>query len=82
MGSQFNVYESTDNGLWGIVEVVDVRDFDCDCIPYDRANTFFWEELEHRVKFDTSAPSNVYFVRNIPDSEIADTVEELLDKWR
>ena len=81
-GSQLNVYESTGNSLWGIVDVVDVRDFDCDCIPYDRANTFFWEELEHRVKFDTSAPPNVYFVRKIRASEIIDTVEELLDKWR
>lgn len=81
-GAQFKVYESTGNQLWGVVQVVDVRSSDCDCTVYDRANPEFWEGLERRMKSDTLAPSNVYFVRNISISEIADAVEQLLDEWR
>ncbi len=81
-GTYFNVYEATDNRLWGVVRAVDVRDFDCDCIPYDMINPYFWEELENRVNTDTSKPANVYLVRDLPEAEIISTLAGLLDNWR
>ena len=81
-GSCLNVYEGANNNLWGRVTAINVRHYDCDCTPYDRVNVTFWEELENRMRYDTSKPSNVYFVRDVPESEILDSVVELLDNWR
>ena len=81
-GSRFNVHESTDNRLWGKVFAVEVRDNDCDCVPYDRVNEAFWAELESRVRTDTSAPSNVHLVRDTLESGSLDGILRLLDDWR
>ena len=81
-GTRFEVYEGTNDGLWGRVETVNARFDDCDCLPYDRENADFWEMLEDRMKSDTSPPANVYLVREVPESEILDTIVELLDNWR
>ena len=81
-GVQFNVYESTGDQLWGRVVALEVRDYDCDCIPYDRVNPRFWEQLEDRIEYDTSKPSNVHIIRDVPESEMLESVLELLDNWR
>ena len=70
-GSRFNLYESTGATYWGSVTAVDVRASDCDCVPYDRANADFWENLEDRMKYDTSKPPNVYLARDASDYETA-----------
>ena len=81
-GNQFNVYESTNNELWGRVVVVNVRSFDCDCVPTDRVNINFWQELERRMRYNTSKPPNVHMVRDLPVIFLMEQVEKLLDAWR
>lgn len=82
-GSKFNLYEATDNTYWGSATAVDVRASDCDCVPYDRANATFWENLEDRMKYDTSKPSNVYLARDASDYETAmKHIIALLRHWR
>ena len=81
-GSRFNVHESTDNRLWGKVIAVEVRDDDCDCVPYDRVNEEFWVEIESRLRTDTSAPSNVHLIRDALDPGSLDGILRLLDDWR
>ena len=81
-GSRFNVYESTNNQLWGRVEAVSVRYYDCDCTPYDRGNVEFWEQLEGRMRYNTEKPPNVHLVRDVPIVYIMEQVENLLGNWR
>lgn len=82
-GSKFNLYESTGATYWGSVTAVDVRASDCDCVPYDRANVAFWENLEDRMRYDTSKPPNVYLARDITDYETAmEHIIALLRHWR
>ena len=81
-GSRFSVYEDTNNERWGGITAVDVGDSYCDCVPYDRENTVFWEKLEDRMNSDTSPPPNVYLVRDVLESELINTISELLDSWR
>ena len=81
-GQQFNVYESTNNELWGRVVAINVRPFDCDCVPTDRVNIKFWQELERRMRYNTSKPPNVHLVRDLPVTYLTEQVENLLDNWR
>lgn len=82
-GSKFNLYESTGDTYWGSVIVIDVRASDCDCVPYDRVNAAFWENLEDRMGYDTSKPSNVYLARDASDYETAmEHIIALLRHWR
>lgn len=82
-GSKFNLYESTGDTYWGSVIAINVRALDCDCVPYDRANVAFWENLEDRMRYDTSKPPNVYLARDITDYETAmEHIIALLRHWR
>lgn len=82
-GSKFNLYESTGATYWGSVIAIEVRASDCDCVPYDRANVAFWENLEYRMRYDTSKPPNVYLTRHASDYETAmDHIIALLRHWR
>ena len=81
-GARFNVYESTGNRLWGIIVAIEVRDNDCDCVPYDRVNEEFWAELENRMRTDTSAPPNVHLVLDVLEPGAIDDMMSLLDNWR
>ncbi len=81
-GSRFSVYEGTNNERWGGVVAVDVGDCYCDCVPYDRENTVFWEKLEDRMKSDTSPPPHVYLVRDVEETKLIEAISELLDNWR
>ena len=82
-GSKFNLYESTGTTYWGSVIVIDVRASDCDCVPYDRVNAAFWENLEDRMRYDTSKPPNVYLARDASDYETAmEHIIALLRHWR
>ena len=82
-GSKFNLYESTGDTYWGSVIATDVRASDCDCIPDDRKNITFWENLEDRMKYDTSKPLNVYLARDASDYETAlEHIIALLRHWR
>ena len=82
-GSKFNLYESTGDTYWGSVIATDVRASDCDCVPDDRKNATFWENLEDRMKYDTSKPLNVYLARDASDYETAlEHIIALLRHWR
>lgn len=82
-GSKFNLYESTGDTYWGSVIAINVRASDCDCVPYDRANATFWENLEDRMRYDTSKPLNVYLARDASDYETAlEHIIALLRHWR
>ena len=81
-GTQFNVYESTNNQLWGSVVAINVREADCDCIVSDRANVEFWEKLEDRMRYNTEKPPNIHLVRELPIAYLLEQVESLLDAWR
>ena len=80
-GFSFQLLESTDNRQWGIVEVLNVGDTYSDCIPIVRSNEDFWAALEDRMRYDTSAPSNIHLVIDLPESYVEWT-EWLLDNWR
>ena len=76
------VYEEADDDLWGVVRVVEhVADRHLMCIPTNRVNPRFWEHLEDRMRFDSTAPSNVYLVRSTP-SDFQRVVENFLNDWR
>ena len=79
-GFSFRLLESTDNRQWGIVEVVNVGDTHSDCIPIVRSNEDFWAALEDRMRYDTSPPSNIHLVIDLPESYMEWT-EWLLDNW-
>lgn len=82
-GNKFNLYESTGDTYWGSVIAINVRASDCDCVPYDRANATFWENLEDRMRYDTSKPLNVYLARDASDYETAlEHIIALLRHWR
>ena len=79
-GFSFRLLESTDNRQWGMVEVVNVGDTHSDCIPIVRSNEDFWAALEDRMRYDTSSPSNIHLVIDLPESYMEWT-EWLLDNW-
>lgn len=81
-GFPFQLFESTDNQLWGIVEVVNVEEHRCDCIPVLRINEDFWAALESKMKRDTSPPSNVHLIVGYPPPIMAELTDWLLDNWR
>ena len=81
-GFPFQVFESTDNQLWGIVEVVSVEEHRCDCIPVLRINEDFWAALERKMKCDTSPPSNVHLIVGYPPPVMLELTDWLLDNWR
>ena len=80
-GFSFRLLESTDSQQWGIVEVVNVGDTHSDCIPIVRSNENFWAALEDRMRYDTSSPSNIHLMIDLPESYMQWT-EWLLDNWR
>lgn len=81
-GDQLYVHEEVDDGLWGVVRVVEyVEERSVICTPIDRTNSEFWEHLEDRMRFDTGAPNNVYLVRSIP-SDFQRAIENFLNDWR
>lgn len=75
-----NVYDAANNDLWGRVNFVEAQDSSCIYEPLDRTNPEFWEYLEGRMKFDTTAPS-VYLVLE-PPSNLITSVDHLLNAWR
>ena len=79
------VHEKVNGAVWGVVRVVELSD-NCHavCEPTDRINRQFWEHLENRMRFDNSAPTNVYLVRSTPSDYMgyALVVENFLDEWR
>ncbi len=79
--NRFNVYDNVNKELWGRVEVVQVDETTCLCVPYDRVNPEFWEHLEDRMRYDTSPPS-VYLVRQLPEAELLEWVESILNIWK
>ena len=82
-GDKFNLYEATGGAYWGSVVAVSVREYDCDCRLYNRANADFWESLEDRVMHDTSQPPNVYLALDTDDYETAiKRITALLRHWR
>ena len=80
VGSRFNVYDSVNDDLWGIVEAFESDDAIVLCRPIYRINPDFWEHLEARMLYDTSPP-DVYLVSEVP-TELMDELERLLDDWR
>ena len=81
-GTRFRAYEATDNQLWGRVEAFNMRDADCDCIPFDRVNREFWGELENRKLYNTEKPPNIYLLLDIQEINLTEQIENLLDNWR
>lgn len=80
-GDPLYVHEAVNDATWGIVRVSDrVDDNYIVCEPIDRMNVDFWEHLEDRMKFDTSAP-NVYLVKLLP-TDFLRTTENFLNDWR
>ena len=76
------VQETVNHGLWGVVRVVEfVEERFVICAPINRDNPQFWEHLEDRMRFDTTAPSNVYLIRAMP-TDYQRVVENFLDDWR
>ncbi len=82
VGFPFQLFESTDNQLWGIVQVVSVDEHRCDCIPVFRINEDFWAALESKMKWDTSPPPNVHLVLGYPPPIMEELTDWLLDNWR
>ena len=80
LGERFNVYDKANGDLWGRAEVIEVQETSFLCRPYDRVKPQFWEHIEERMHFSTSAPE-VYLVRELP-LEIRDVMYGLLDAWR
>ena len=81
-GFPFQLFESTANQLWGIVEVDNVEENQCDCVPLIRVNEEFWTALEDRMGIDTSPPPNVYLVVGFPPPVTKEFTDWLLDNWR
>ena len=81
-GFPFRLFESTANQLWGIVEVVNLEENECDCVPVIRVNEVFWTALEDRMRRDTSPPPNVYLVVGLPPPIMKELTDWLLDNWR
>ena len=81
-GFPFQLLESTDNQLWGIVEVVNVEEHQCDCIPSVRLNEQFWASLESSMWHNTSPPPNVHLIVGYPPPIFEDMTVWLLDNWR
>ena len=76
------VQEDVNDDLWGVVRVVEyVEGGFAVCTPIDRVNPQFWEHLENRMGFDTTAPINVYLIRAMP-TDYQRVVENFLDDWR
>ena len=76
------VQEDVTDGLWGVVKVVEhMNDRYVVCAPIHRVNSQFWEHLEYRMGFNTTAPDNVYLVRAMP-SDYWRVTENFLDDWR
>ena len=76
------VFEQVGNNIWGVVRVVaQVADRHVICTPTNRVNPQFWDNLEYRMKFDTTAPESIYLVRKTP-SDFQRTVENFLNDWR
>lgn len=81
-GDEMYVHEEADDALWGAVRVVEeVGDRHVICVPTNRVNTQFWEHLEDRMRFDSTAPSNVYLVRKTP-SDFQRVIDNFLNDWR
>ena len=78
----FQLFESTANQLWGILEVVTVEENQCDCVPVIRVNEEFWTALENRMRSDTSPPPNVHLVVGLPPPIMKELSDWLLDNWR
>ena len=81
-GFPFQLFESTANQLWGIVEVVNVETNQCDCVPVIRVNEEFWTDLENRMRKDTSPPPNVHLVIGLPPPIMKELSDWLWDNWR
>ena len=84
VGMPFNVYDSVNGELWGRVEAVEVSQETSLCVPTDVIseiiNKEFWEHLESRMRYDTSAP-NVYLTLELP-ADLLEIVESILEDWR
>ena len=78
----FIVYEATSDQLWRRVEARNVRDFDCDCVPFDRENGEFWQTFEDRKRHNTGKPPNIYLLRDISEIYLMEEVNNLLDNRR
>lgn len=79
---QLYVFEQVGDAIWGVVRVVaQVADRHVICTPTNRVNPQFWERLEFRMKFDTTAPDSIYLVRKTP-SDFQRVIENYLNDWR
>ena len=76
------VQETVNHDRWGVVSVVEyVEERFVVCTPIDRVNPQFWEHLENRMGFDTTAPDNINLIRAMP-TDYQRVVENFLDDWR
>ena len=76
------VQEAVNHDRWGVVSVVEyVEERFVVCTPIDRVNPQFWEHLENRMGFDTTAPDNINLIRAMP-TDYQRVVENFLDDWR
>ena len=84
IGLLFDVYDSVNGERWGRVEVVEVSQKTSLCVPTDvvseEINREFWEHLESRMRYDTSAPK-VYLTLALP-TDLRELVESILENWR
>ena len=51
------------------------------CLRSLRSNEVFWDELEVRMRTDTSGPRNIYLVRELED-DFLDRIVNMLDSWK
>ena len=76
------VQETVNHGLWGVVRVVEfVEERFVICAPINRDNPQFWEHLEDRMRFDTTAPDNINLIRAMP-TDYQRVIDNFLDDWR